>query len=139
MQQAEQSRQIIERNDDHARGADNGEEQQGLIDDQQGHFFETPEDGADGDARNGGDDPNQALALPLVQDQQVLQNPQSNLSSSASLLNESNQDREWDRQFKFWLMKGGERPGPHPRPNHGWNIDPEKYTEERTNPQDWWD
>ena len=33
MQQAEQSRQIIERNDDHARGADNGEEQQGLIDD----------------------------------------------------------------------------------------------------------
>lgn len=35
-------------------------------------------------------------------------------------------------------MQKGPKPGPHPYVQHGWNIDPEKYTNERTNPQDWW-
>ena len=47
-------------------------------------------------------------------------------------------EREWEREFKLWLMQKGPKPGPHPDANHGWNIDTVKYTQEKTDPVEMW-
>jgi len=43
-------------------------------------------------------------------------------------------DREWDKKFKDWQLGMGGEPGPHPYAKHLWNIDKDKFIEERMNP-----
>jgi len=47
-------------------------------------------------------------------------------------------DREWDKKFKDWQLGMGDEPGSHPYSQHLWNIDRERFIEERTNPQELW-
>lgn len=35
--------------------------------------------------------------------------------------------KEWERKYNKWLMSDGEKPGPHPDPEHKWNKEPGQF------------
>ena len=41
------------------------------------------------------------------------------------------QRRDWDSAYQLWQQLKGPKPGPHPDPDHGWNIDPDNYEAEQ--------
>ena len=36
-------------------------------------------------------------------------------------------DRFWEKKWEKYALKNGKEPGPHPDPNHLWNIDKDRY------------